>query len=277
MKFGCVALFLSLSACAADAPAVADCCGPADTATTDAATDAIVPEAVADSASDAAVDSAPDATSADAWPSFGCTPGNDKTCNWLPQGIGLAGHCDADGTCTCNPGIGLEETTGKCVDMSWCDPHFVDSCHGNDSTTEIAGVCQPNGTCVCNPGFALDANGRCTSTVCHGGCPTEGITRCAGGFLQTCDGPANGCAHHWFTTDNCHLETCNADATKCVPVATTTCTVSGDCPCGCGCSSGKCLCTGAIPPTCSHDSDCGPACKGLICTAGSCVAAGAHP
>ena len=247
-----------------------------------AATGADVPDAAADAA-DAladvvpAVEAAADASAADAWPGFGCTPGNDKTCNWLPQGIGLAGHCNADGTCTCKPGIGIEQTTGRCYDLTWCDPKFVDSCHGNDTTSAITGVCQPDGTCVCNAGFQLDADGRCESSVCHGGCPTESATRCAGGFLQICGASGNGCSHVWFTTDNCHLEVCNADATKCVPKATTACAATADCPCGCGCSAGKCVCTGATPPNCSHDSDCGPECRRLICTAGSCVAAGAHP
>lgn len=249
----------------------------------DAAVDSILGAETTDTAAETSaptevqVDSDQDSAADTTWPAVGCTPGNDQTCNWLPEGVGLAGHCGADAKCVCKDGIGLEAVTGKCVDMSWCDPKFVDSCHGNDTTYAVTGVCQANGTCVCNVGFVLDGSGRCESATCHGGCPTQGQTRCAGGFLQTCGDAGNGCAHHWFTTDNCHLQTCNADATHCVPKATDTCTASADCPCGCGCVSGKCLCTGGIPPSCQKDADCGPECAGLICSTGKCVAAGAHP
>jgi hypothetical protein len=273
-----VCLLLCATACSEDtAVAPIDAAETPDIAEgSDIAADA-TPDAAPDVTLDTGIDAGSDAVS-DISPATICTPGNDQTCNWLPAGIGLAGHCEADGTCTCKEGIGKESISGKCYDLTWCDPKFVDSCHGNDSTTAITGVCQANGTCVCNPGFKLDANGRCESMVCHGGCPTEGATRCAGGFLQTCDGPANGCAHHWFTTDNCHLQTCNATATQCVSKNTMTCAIDSDCPCGCGCSmGGKCLCTGLVPPTCSKDADCGPECGGLICTDGKCVVAGSHP
>ena len=258
------------------AAAAADVVAEADVAPTlDAVADVATDTAKTDTA---LADTPPaDTAAADAWPAFGCTPGHDETCNWLPGASTLAGHCGADGLCVCKDGIGLEATTGKCLDLAWCDPHFVDSCKGNDTTTALTGVCQPTGLCVCDPGFALDANGRCESTVCHGGCPVAGATRCAGGFLQVCGDAGNGCAHHWFTTDNCHLQTCNATATKCVTKGTQVCATDADCPCGCGCSAGQCLCTGALPTTCAGDGDCGPECAGKRCQAGACVAAGAHP
>lgn len=43
-----------------------------------------------------------------------CTPGMDQTCNASPTMSALAGHCEDNGTCTCNPGY--EKTPeGKCL------------------------------------------------------------------------------------------------------------------------------------------------------------------
>jgi hypothetical protein len=213
-----------------------------------------------------------------------CTPGMDHTCNYLQGLPALAGTCNPDGTCTCNPGFNLVADisvgAGLCIDPTACDPMPGGTgCDGNDSAPVTKGTCNPDGTCTCLPGFVLDDSGRCISAVCHGGCPVEGEMRCAGTFLQTCIGPANGCAHHWLTTDHCLAGgICNSDATKCVAQAGS-CGVDAECGCGCSCKPGGgfCVCTGAVPPSCAVDKDCGPVCAGLICTAGKCEQASSHP
>jgi hypothetical protein len=42
-----------------------------------------------------------------------CTPGQDQTCNSNPEMSALAGTCNADRTCTCNPGYS-KVSQGKC-------------------------------------------------------------------------------------------------------------------------------------------------------------------
>jgi hypothetical protein len=44
-----------------------------------------------------------------------CTPGADQTCNDNPIVSALWGHCEADGTCSCNAGFAVNATTGRCV------------------------------------------------------------------------------------------------------------------------------------------------------------------
>lgn len=205
----------------------------------------------------------------------GCTPGDDATCNYYyPEITTVAGTCNADGKCTCFFGDVLG--SDLCLDPNACTPS-VDSCHGNDSAIGILGTCNPDGTCTCNPGFVLDDTGTCVSAVCHGGCPVEGQTRCAGIYLQKCIGPGNGCAHHWLTTDHCNGSLiCNSDATHCVPPSGA-CAADADCACGCTCTNGACVCAGVVPPTCAADADCGPECAGLICKDGACEKASSHP
>lgn len=42
-----------------------------------------------------------------------CTPGQDQTCNFDPAMSAFAGHCNADGTCTCKAPFVLKPN-GKC-------------------------------------------------------------------------------------------------------------------------------------------------------------------
>lgn len=42
-----------------------------------------------------------------------CTPGADQTCNDSPSMSALAGHCNADASCTCNAGY-TKQPSGKC-------------------------------------------------------------------------------------------------------------------------------------------------------------------
>ncbi|MBI5532845.1 MAG: hypothetical protein HY898_09035 [Deltaproteobacteria bacterium] len=104
---------------------------------------------------------------------------------------------------------------------------------------------------------------------CQDACQTSGATKCMGGVVITCAKAYTGCLA-WQGGEACPTgQTCNADATKCVGPATD-CATDADCGCGCGCNSGKCMCTGVIPPTCSTDADCGPACYGFACVNGKC-------
>lgn len=209
-----------------------------------------------------------------------CTPGMDETCNYYyPEMTSVVGVCNPDGTCTCNPGVGIVSGSGLCLDISQCTPPSVnvDSCHGNDTATGILGECQPDGTCICNPGYVLDDTGLCVSAVCHGGCSMLNDTRCAGLYLQVCTGPGNGCDHHWFTTDHCGGgQVCNSDGTHCVS-PTGACGVDADCACGCACQSGSCVCGGPFPTDCMVDADCGPPCAGRTCLEGVCQVASSHP
>lgn len=205
-----------------------------------------------------------------------CPPGKDPNCNAYPGMTAPAGTCHADGTCTCNDGFNLTNE-GTCLNIDLCTYGFAWSCNGNDTAQVDMGTCHPDGTCTCNPGFVLDDTDRCVSEVCHGGCPAEGDTRCAGVYLQTCDGPGNGCAHHWITTDHCAPTwVCNSDATQCVPPSGA-CADDADCGCQCACVSGACQCSGSIPPSCKVNADCGPECAGLVCVAGACEKASSHP
>jgi hypothetical protein len=43
-----------------------------------------------------------------------CTPGQDQSCNENLSTSALRGKCNADRTCTCNPGSTLNPATGKC-------------------------------------------------------------------------------------------------------------------------------------------------------------------
>jgi hypothetical protein len=43
-----------------------------------------------------------------------CTPGLDQTCNLYPEMSSIAGTCNGDGTCTCNPGRTPDPLTGRC-------------------------------------------------------------------------------------------------------------------------------------------------------------------
>ena len=63
---------------------------------------------------------------------------------------------------------------------------------------------------------------------------------------------------------------CSNDSTHCL-AQPDICNDGTECGCGCGCAANQCFCTGALPPTCTNDAECGPACAGYICVANQCV------
>jgi hypothetical protein len=47
-------------------------------------------------------------------PGRACTPGQDQTCNDLSTMSALAGRCENNGDCLCNPGFSYNWNTGRC-------------------------------------------------------------------------------------------------------------------------------------------------------------------
>ena len=110
-----------------------------------------------------------------------------------------------------------------------------------------------------------------TGGPCDHPCPTAGATRCTGNAIQTCMQTATCLA--WGGSTSCPAgEVCSNDATHCL-AQPDICNGSSECGCGCGCAANQCFCTGALPPTCASDAECGPACAGYICVANYCVSA----
>ncbi len=179
--------------------------------------------------------------------------------------------CNSDGSKCVTPGPTCTEATdcgcgcgclsGQCE----CTGALPDSCTDDAQCGPLCnGFKCVNGKCAQEPQPPPDAGN------CEPDCTTAGDSKCLYGAVVQCQADTNGCLH-WTRTENCPSgEGCNSDGTKCVgPV--TTCTVDTDCGCGCGCVSGDCRCTGAVPPSCASDAECGPPCAGFVCVSGLCV------
>jgi hypothetical protein len=160
--------------------------------------------------------------------------------------------------------------------------------------------CLPNpcqaagGTCgPLTPGFCLggtvgDASTySCGMTVdvecclpkqqCVDACTTLGATRCTGDAIETCQ--QDGACRSWLVTTPCPFgQACNSDGSKCI-APPSKCSTPADCGCGCTCTAQDVCgeCTGALPPTCVQDSDCGPTCAGARCVGGTCQLATCVP
>ena len=152
-----------------------------------------------------------------------------------------ATRCKADGVRTCTQ-------AGSC--LSWS-----------------ASVDCPSGQ-TCNSTFTA-----CAASGIDGGCPdecpVEGATRCKADVVHTC--APNGACLAWSAGVACPSgQGCNNAATECI-TSPGVCDDSSDCGCNCECVANQCLCTLAIPPTCTTDADCGPVCFGLICVGNQCV------
>jgi hypothetical protein len=118
---------------------------------------------------------------------------------------------------------------------------------------------------TCCGEFTVGATKPCVSS-----CTTAGATRCTGDAIETCT--QSGSCLQWAVTTPCPFaQHCSSDATRCV-ASTNQCSTAADCTCGCTCTAQSVCgnCTGAIPATCTQDSDCGPTCAGVRCVAGTC-------
>ena len=139
--------------------------------------------------------SAPDAASpSDAGPPV-CSFGQDQTCNDDSTVSALWGHCNADGTCTCNVGFEIDPFTGHCHPVG-SDGGSGYCTNGNGWTGPDGGpVTQPMGTCegsACGIGCGCvlfsQNNPHC---FCTGGLPPDGGELCIQpncGVIW-CDGP----------------------------------------------------------------------------------------
>lgn len=196
-----------------------------------------------------------------------CLDAGGGCIQWAIQSLCANGEaCNADGTACVTPsntcasnadcGCGCACVTNECK----CTGAIPSSC-----TMDIE--CGP----PCSGLICLAGTCQSQSAVtCVNPCPTSGAERCAGSAMESCQDDGFGCLQ-WTVTQACPAgQGCNSDSTKCITPANT-CAASSDCGCGCGCVANECKCTGAIPPSCTTDSDCGPACSGFVCVAGQCV------
>jgi hypothetical protein len=140
-----------------------------------------------------------------------CTPGQDQTCNEDPTVSALYGHCNQDGTCSCNAPFVKNGATGKCIvapDVATCGNAAVmakyETCKkATDQTScETAGGAwgsvglYPQEICVCSTG-----QGDCScksANDCMAGCiaqPTGGAMECNGVVEGKCasGSPFAGC------------------------------------------------------------------------------------
>jgi len=127
-----------------------------------------------------------------------------------------------------------------------------------------------NGGAGGSMGGAGGSGGRDGGPSCEWDCQLENEKRCAGHSMQTCMMTPGGCLR--WTNAQCPMgQTCNSDATKCVG-STMACMLPSECTCGCTCTQMMTCgnCTGAVPPSCMIDNDCGPVCSGLTCVMGKC-------
>ena len=147
---------------------------------------------------------------------------------------------------------------------------------GANTCVQAGGQCEPVTPGACTNGMVGDAStyscgggvGVLCCLPCANPCPTEGATRCAADAIQTCSHV--GTCLKWVPGAECPAgEACNSDGSACI-TPSGTCTTDAQCGCGCGCGGGMCHCTGAIPPSCNTDQECGPACSGLICAGHQC-------
>jgi hypothetical protein len=176
----------------------------------------------------------------------------DQVCNntgtqCITQGV----QCTTNDDCGC--GCGCVGNECKCAGG------LPPSCTTNDE-------CGP----ACSGFVCIENECVQSSATCIDPCTSAGETRCVGAEIETCVDDGSDCLH-WGPKTLCPADqSCNSDGTKCV-AAQSTCTDSEDCGCGCGCVANECKCTGAIPPSCTTNDECGPACAGFSCIAGQCV------
>jgi hypothetical protein len=199
-----------------------------------------------------------------------CTPAGGTCVPIVPDAC-ANGTWDDTATCGTGEGVGCclpKAAPTACETLGGtCVPIVPDACANGtwgDPTTCGTGV----GVGCCLP----------TTPTCDVTCTTEGAKRCVAGAVETCaTNPMTNCAPVWGGAVPCGAsEQCSSDGTHCVPVSST-CTVAADCGCGCGCISGTCECTGGLPPSCTTDSECGPACSGFRCSGGQCQAPVCQP
>lgn len=195
----------------------------------------------------------------------------------------------AGGTCTpivpdaCSEGTwGDPATCGGGVGVGCCLPKPATTCESQGGTCVpiVPDACMV-GTwgdpATCGSGVGV---GCCLppAPTCDVTCPTPGAQRCIAGSVETCaTNPMTNCAPVWQSPMPCGAnEQCSSDGTTCVPISAT-CTTGDDCGCGCGCVMGACQCTGAVPPSCTADAQCGPECSGFRCAAGKCAQPACQP
>lgn len=179
-----------------------------------------------------------------------------QTCNAdATSCIVPSSSCSADSECGC----GCACVSGECR----CTGAIPPSCDTDaDCGPACYGLACVSGACV-----------QRTDVTCIDPCPYPGATRCMGNAEQTCELKTPGCLQ-WGAPSACPQDhVCNSSGTQCI-AHTDQCSANDDCGCGCGCVAGECKCTGAIPPSCNSDADCGPACSGLVCVSNECVQAG---
>ncbi|MFT3768840.1 MAG: hypothetical protein QM820_25630 [Minicystis sp.] len=232
------------------------------------------------------------ATIASSTGSSGGTASNSSSSSSSSSGTGGSAN-----TCTAAGGTCVALVPDACENGTWGDANTY-SCGGGEGVgcclPKAPSACeQAGGTCVAfGPGAC--ANGTISDTItcapnaevvcciptptCDVTCNTEGAKRCIAGAVETCaTNPMTNCAPVWGSPVPCGQdEQCSSDGTKCVPI-TSTCNANTDCGCGCGCVNGTCQCAGALPPTCTADSECGPECSGFQCLGGKCQAPACQP
>ncbi len=92
-----------------------------------------------------------------------CTPGMDQTCNDDLAMSALAGTCNPDGTCNCNPAY-VKRSSGKCganPSSGTCTPGMDQTCNDDPMMSSLAGACGADRTCTCNPSYAKKSSGKC--------------------------------------------------------------------------------------------------------------------
>jgi len=118
-----------------------------------------------------------------------CTPGADQTCNDDVKMSALAGHCEADGSCTCGTGYETKMTSGKCT------THDQIVCYSPTQNIDQAYVLRAFG-CNCDsttspPYCGIDSQGLRVYLACDSGAwQSDSTYYCNGSDPASCYSPS---------------------------------------------------------------------------------------